>query len=76
VDEKDFEIAAQLELLERESAINKARKGAVTQMPPPDFDGTCPLCGAEIPLRRVAIKYYVCVDCVAEQEQRNKLQAG
>lgn len=72
MDEKDFEAAANLELMERVSAIEKARK-AVNRQPPPDFDGTCPECGAEIPPKRIAAHYFTCVDCVAEQEYQGRL---
>lgn len=72
MDEKDFEAAAQLELMARESAIEKARR-QVHRKVPEDFDGSCPQCGTEVGLERVAVGYYVCVDCVREQELRTRL---
>lgn len=73
MDEKDFEAAAQLELLERESAIIKARRAAALSPRPDDFDGSCPACGTDIPHARIAAGYYVCVDCVRESELRRRL---
>jgi hypothetical protein len=72
VDEKDFEIAAQLEQLERDSAINKARQSARILPAPPDFDGTCD-CGTEIPPKRIAMGYFRCVDCAFEGELKTRL---
>lgn len=72
MDEKDFEIAAQLEQMARENAIAKARKQAHSE-PPAGFDGTCPLCEAEIPPARIAAGYYICVDCATGQEHRSRL---
>lgn len=74
MDEKDFEIAAQLEQMERDSAIAKVRHRAIRASPPPEFDGSC-TCGADIPPGRIAAGYWVCVDCVAEEELRNRLRA-
>lgn len=72
MDEKDFETAAELELMQRQSGIERARKAANSERPP-DFDGTCPECGSDMDPARVAVGYYVCVDCVTEQELRKKL---
>jgi RNA polymerase-binding transcription factor DksA len=73
MDEKDFEIAALAELMERESAIIIARRAAALSPRPVDFDGSCPECGGDIPDGRVAAGYFVCVDCVGEKEHRKRL---
>jgi hypothetical protein len=71
MDEKDFEIAALLELMQRESGIEQARK-TMQHVVPPDYDGSCLECGSPVEPGRVALGYYVCVFCVAEQELRRK----
>lgn len=73
MDEKDFENAAQLEMLQRDVAIQAARQALHRKVRPDDFDGTCPSCSAEIDERRIAAGYFECVDCVAEQEQLRRL---
>jgi RNA polymerase-binding transcription factor DksA len=74
MDEREFEIAAWLEQMERDQAIHTTRKRAVTPPLPDDFDGSCPECGADIPEARVAAGYGVCVDCVCESEHRRRTQ--
>jgi len=73
VDEAHFEMAAAMELLARETAINKARS-AVSQshVRPDGFDGACPGCSEVIPQQRVDAGYFVCVDCKTEEEARRK----
>jgi RNA polymerase-binding transcription factor DksA len=71
VDEREFEIAAELEELERQSGIFQAQR-AVKVTRPETFDGHCVLCEADIPPARVACGYFQCVDCVGEFERRKK----
>ncbi len=75
MDEKDFESAAAAELMERELGIDRAHKAARTHTRPPDFDGTCGQCGADVQPDRIAANYFLCVDCVAEQEHAKRLFA-
>lgn len=72
MDEKDFERAAELEQMERQTAIDRARSH-IARMPPPNFDGSCPECGVDIPAPRISAGYYVCVDCVEEAEYLARL---
>ena len=68
----ELDIAAELEQRYRDAAIAMAR-GSGPLARPSDFDGTCPVCETEIPPERIALSYFVCVDCVREKELKARL---
>jgi RNA polymerase-binding transcription factor DksA len=72
MDEKDFETAAALEQLTRDVAILNARSQA-GGAPPEGFDGHCPECGVDVHEKRVALGYYLCIECAQEREFRKKM---
>ena len=70
MDEKYLETAELHSAAEATEGLAKIQRDLVrTQMKPKDFDGTC-TCGEEIPPERVALKYYNCVVCQGQKEDR------
>lgn len=70
MDERFIEYAEALQLQLVQEEIRKAKRVSV---PPPDFDGTCPDCSEPIPIKRIEIGFYNCVDCQALKEKRDAL---
>lgn len=71
MNERFIEQAEALQLKVVEEAIRRAKQ---KRAPPPGFDGSCPECSELVPIKRIELGFYNCVDCQALKEQRDAIQ--
>ena len=71
MDKRYLEQAERLTYALAEEEQDRIRRELAQNAIPPDWDGTCPDCGSEVPKARVvATGSMLCVDCKTEQEYR------
>lgn len=71
MDEKDFELAEEINRLEIARGIQKSRSGP---KPPADWDQkSCIDCDEEVPKLRRSLGFFVCLECQVIREKRQRL---
>ena len=68
MDEKYLEMAGFLSAADVAAGIARAR---FRPRKPSDFDGYCG-CGEEIPPERIALDFFICVECKAKDERKQR----
>lgn len=73
MDERYLEHAERLTYAQTQEAQDRIRRALAQTAIPPDWDGSCPDCGAEVPKARVvATGSMQCVDCKEKEEYRGR----
>lgn len=71
MDEKDFELAEEINRLEIARGIQRSRNGP---KPPADWDQkSCVDCDEEVPKARRRLGFFICLECQVIREKRQKL---
>lgn len=74
MDESHMEHAARITQAAVDAEQARVRRALAAVAIPPDWDGSCPECGDDVPAERVRVTgAMLCVACKTAQEHRSRL---